>query len=94
MKIASFLAGAALLAAAAMGSGCAKAYHDYAGCQVNCRYCPPPPLSFPQYPACVCHAAAVDPYMAGGDMAGGDTAETGAVTAPPVTVSPEDADSP
>ena len=36
--------------------GCASAYHDYADCQVPCKYCAPRPLSYPHYDECVCHS--------------------------------------
>ena len=43
--------------------GCAYDYHQYDDCQVNCRYCPPPPLPFPHYPECVCHSHLADEYL-------------------------------
>ena len=43
--------------------GCAPAYHRYSGCQVDCRYCAPPPLPYLHYPNCVCHSCAVEPYL-------------------------------
>lgn len=45
-------------------SGCAPAYHDYADCHINCRYCPPPPLPYVHYPGCVCHSCAASKHLA------------------------------
>ena len=28
-------------------------------CPADCRYCPPPPLGYGDYPTCVCHSDAV-----------------------------------
>ena len=39
--------------------GCASAYHDYADCQVPCKYCKPRPLAYPHYDECVCHSHVV-----------------------------------
>jgi len=43
--------------------GCAPAYHDYSGCRVNCRYCPPKPLEYPHYCGCQCHSCAASKYL-------------------------------
>jgi hypothetical protein len=43
--------------------GCASAYHSYQTCEVNCRYCPEPPLPYTAYPGCVCHSCAAQPYL-------------------------------
>ena len=43
--------------------GCASAYHSYSGCQVNCRYCPLPPLPYVSYPPCVCHSSAAMQHL-------------------------------
>jgi hypothetical protein len=45
-------------------AGCAPAYHHYADCCVNCRYCPPPPLPYVHYPGCVCHSCAASQHLA------------------------------
>ena len=46
-----------------IASGCAPAYHDYSGCHIDCRYCPPPPLPYACYPDCVCHSCAASNYL-------------------------------
>ena len=43
--------------------GCAPAYHDYADCYIDCRYCAPPPLPYAHYEGCVCHACVATPYL-------------------------------
>ncbi|MCA9246189.1 MAG: hypothetical protein KDA42_03710 [Planctomycetales bacterium] len=43
-------------------TGCASAYHDYAGCHVPCRYCSLPPLPYTQY-GCACHCCAASAYL-------------------------------
>ena len=43
--------------------GCAPAYHCYPGCRVNCKYCPPCPLSHRPYDGCVCHSCAASKYL-------------------------------
>jgi len=50
-------------AAMVIATGCAPAYFDYSGCQINCRYCPPPPLPYTCYPDCVCHSCAASKYL-------------------------------
>ncbi len=44
-------------------TGCAPAYHCYKGCDVDCRYCPPPSLPYTHYDGCACHSCAVSPYL-------------------------------
>ncbi len=44
-------------------TGCAPAYHCYQTCNVDCGYCPPPPLPYTQYDGCVCHSCAVSSYL-------------------------------
>ncbi len=39
------------------------AYHDYSGCRVNCRYCPPKPLAYSHYCGCQCHSCAASKYL-------------------------------
>ncbi len=43
--------------------GCAPAYHSYSGCRINCRYCPPSPLAYPQYCEGQCHSCAASEYL-------------------------------
>lgn len=45
-------------------SGCAPAYHHYADCNINCRYCPQPPLPYMHYSGCVCHSCAATKHLA------------------------------
>ena len=45
--------------------GCAPAYRSYSGCYVDCKYCPPPPLSYVHYKGCVCHSRAAQPHLVG-----------------------------
>lgn len=53
-----------LVAITLLGSGgCAQDYHAYDGCQVNCRYCAPPPLPYEHYPECGCHSCAAAKYL-------------------------------
>ncbi|MEO8499108.1 MAG: hypothetical protein ABI614_28925 [Planctomycetota bacterium] len=47
----------------AAAAGCAPANHSYGGCDVNCRYCPPPPLPYTHYESCVCHSCAASPDL-------------------------------
>ncbi len=53
-------------AMSAVFSGCAPAYHSYEDCYIDCRYCPPPPLPWPEYPPCVCHSEPAEEYVVGG----------------------------
>ena len=46
-----------------LAAGCAPAYHDYTGCTVDCRYCPPPPLPYVHYDDCGCHSCAAMKYV-------------------------------
>ncbi|HAH47845.1 hypothetical protein [Gimesia sp.] len=48
---------------AIMMTGCASTYHSYSGCQVDCQYCDPPPLSYTCYENCVCHSSQVSGYL-------------------------------
>lgn len=48
----------------AQGMGCASSYNRYSECQVNCQYCEPAPLPYPQYESCVCHSMAASRYLA------------------------------
>lgn len=45
--------------------GCARAYHCYDGCGVNCHYCPPNPLPVVTYPECICHSGPAAKYIHG-----------------------------
>ena len=56
-----YLLGASVIA---LAFGCVSAYHDYANCQVPCKYCVPPPLGFPQYDECVCHSDVATDHLA------------------------------
>lgn len=51
------------LMAIVLAAGCAPAYHDYSGCQINCRYCLRPPLAYKYYTDCVCHSCAASNYL-------------------------------
>jgi hypothetical protein len=44
-------------------AGCAPAYHSYSGCNVNCKYCAPPPLPYTHSVGCVCHSCAASEYL-------------------------------
>lgn len=46
-----------------LAAGCAPAYHSYSGCQVDCKYCAPPPLPYTRYDGCVCHSCAASKYL-------------------------------
>jgi hypothetical protein len=63
MKIASIAARLLGLLIVTVSLGCAAAYHDYSECQVNCRYCVPPPLPYTHYDECVCHSCAASKYL-------------------------------
>ena len=45
------------------GGGCARAYHDYSDCYIDCKYCAPPPLPYLHYKDCVCHSCAASRYL-------------------------------
>ncbi len=49
--------------AAAMFAGCAPAYHAYQDHDIDCWYCVPPPLPWPEYPPCVCHSEPAQEYL-------------------------------
>ena len=53
---------AAVVAATAV-AGCAPAYHAYQGHEIDCWYCAPPPLPWPEYPPCVCHSEQAQEYL-------------------------------
>ncbi len=42
------------LSSCACLSGCASPYHDYTGCRIPYRYCPPRPLPYRMYQGCHC----------------------------------------
>ncbi len=67
MWIRRFAGGLALLLAGALPA-CAPAYHAYQSCDIECRYCVPPPLPWPEYPPCVCHSEPATPYLGVGDI--------------------------
>jgi len=44
-------------------SGCAAAYHDYQGCCIPYRYCPPSPLPYVAYQGCYCPTPVGPQYL-------------------------------
>lgn len=55
-------------------TGCASAYHDYAGCCVPYQYCSSPPLPYAAYEGCHCPTPGAALYYQQRNEAGVDVA--------------------
>ena len=45
------------------GATADRAFLEYSGCQVDCKYCAPTPLPYTHYSGCMCHSCAVSKHL-------------------------------